>query len=214
MLPSPQGAVWLPSTELTLLETLGTESNQPQFCFQRVSSLFSPSTEEENEREAITVSNTVQVLDFEDERYTATVTMSEQIEKTPVPKVAAKARPKGRPSAPKEKASSSTSPKLKAMPKRVVLKPRKTAQMPWLLKYRAEARVNNVKNAVLKRCKAKTRAKHYAKPDEHITFNALEKAMDRKLAAHEAPKRSLWDHLESHRQACVAALEAPKLVTQ
>ena len=160
------------------------------------SSLFSPSTEEENEREAITVSNTVQVLDFEDERYAATVTMSQQVEKPPVPKVAAKARPKGRPSAPKEKASSSNSPKVKAMPKRVVLKPRRSAQMPWLLKYCAEARVTNVKKAVLKRCKAKTRAKHYAKPDEHVTFNSLEKAMDKKYAAYEPPKRSLWDHLE------------------
>ena len=59
--------------------------------------------------------------------------------------------------------------------KRVVLKPRKSAQMPWLLKYCAEAGVTNVKRAVLKRCKAKTRAKHYAKPDERVTFNALEK---------------------------------------
>ena len=143
-----------------------------------------------------------------------TVTMSQQLEKIPLPKVAAKARPKGRPSAPKEKASSSNSPKVKAMPKkRVVLKPRKSAQMPWLLKYCAEARVTNVKRAVLKRCKAKTRAKHYAKPDERVTFNALEKAMDRKYAAYEPPKRSLWDRLECHRQACVTGVEAPRLVS-
>ena len=51
------------------------------------SSLFSPSTEEEAERESLTVSNTVQVLDFEDERYAATVTMSQQLEKIPLPKV-------------------------------------------------------------------------------------------------------------------------------
>ena len=164
------------------------------------SSLFSPSTEEEAERESLTVSNTVQVLDFEDERYAATATMSQQLEKIPLPKVAAKARPKGRPSAPKENQLEqlSNSPKVKAMPrKRVVLKPRKSAEMPWLLKYCAEAWVTNVKPAVLKRCKAKTRAKHYAKPDERVTFNALEKAMDRKYAAYEPPKRSLWDHLES-----------------
>ena len=179
------------------------------------SSLFSPSTEEEAERESLTVSNTVQVLDFEDERYAATVTRSQQLEKIPLPKIAAKARPKRRrPSAPKEKASSSNSPKVKAMPKkRVVLKPRKSAQMPWLLKYCAEARVTKVKRAVLKRCKAKTRAKHYAKPDERVTFNALEKAMDRKYAAYEPPKRSLWDHLECHRQACVTGVEAPRLVS-
>ena len=90
---------------------------------------------------------------------------------------------------------------------------RKSAQMPWLLKYCAEARVTNVKRAVLKRCKAKTRAKRYAKPDERLTFNALEKAMDRKYAAYEPPKRSLWDHLECHRQACVAGVEAPRLAS-
>ena len=53
---------------------------------------------------------------------------------------------------------------------------------------------------------------HYAKPDERLTFSALEREMDRKLAAKEAPKRSLWDHLESHRQACMSALETPRLV--
>ena len=172
------------------------------------SSLFSPSTEEENEREAITESNTVQVLDFEDERYAATVTMSEQIEKTPVPKVAAKAPPEC--SEGESQLQHFAESQGDAKEPRVVLIPRKSAQMPWLLKYCAEARVSNVKKAVLKRCKAKTRAKHYAKPDEHVTFSALEKAMGRKLAAHEAPKRSLWDHLECHRQACVAALEAPR----
>ena len=177
------------------------------------SSLFSPSTEEENEREAIAVSNTVQVLDFEDERYAAAVTISEQIKKIPVPKVAAKARPKVRSAAPKERASSSTAPAVKKMPRKsVVLKPRKTAQMPWLLRYCAEKRLSSLKKATLKRCKAKTRARHYAKPDEHLTFSALEREMDRKLAAKEAPKRSLWDHLESHRQACVSALETPRLV--
>ena len=91
------------------------------------SSLFSPSTEEEAERESLTVSNTVQVLDFEDERYAATVTMSQQLQKIPLPKIAAKARPKGRPSAPKEKASSSNSPKVKAMPKKRVVLKRKSA---------------------------------------------------------------------------------------
>ena len=100
-----------------------------------------------------------------------------------------------------------------AMPRKtVVLKPRKTAQMPWLLRYCAEKRLSSLKRATLKRCKAKTRARHYAKPDEHLTFSALEREMDRKLAAKEAPKRSLWDHLESHRQACMSALETPKLV--
>ena len=78
-----------------------------------------------------------------------------------------------------------------------------------LLKYYAETRVTNVKRAVLKRCKAKTRAKHYARPDGHVTVNALKKAMDRKYAAYEPPKRPLWDHLECHRQACVA----PRLVS-
>ena len=72
--------------------------------------------------------------------------------------------------------------------------------------------MTNVKRAVLKRCKAKTRAKHYAKPDERVTFNALEKAMGRKCAAYEPPKRSLWDHLECHRP-CVAGVEAPRLVS-
>ena len=42
--------------------------------------------------------------------------------------------------------------------------------------------MTNVKRAVLKRCKAKTRAKHYAKPDERVTFNALEKAMSHRSA--------------------------------
>ena len=81
---------------------------------------------------------------------------------------------------------------------------RKTAQMPWLLRYCAKKRLSSLKKATLKRCKAKTRARHYAKPDEHLTFSALEREMDRKLAAKEAPKRSLWDHLESQP---VAALD-------
>ena len=146
------------------------------------SSLFSPSTEEE--REAITVSNTVQMLDFEDKRYAAAVTISEQIKKIPVPKVAAKARAKVRSAAPKKRASSSTAPAVKKMPRKtVVLKPRKTAQMPWLLRYCAEKRLSSLKKATLKRCKAKTRARHYAKPDEHLTFSALEREMDRQLGS-------------------------------
>ena len=175
------------------------------------SSLFSPSSEEEIERENLTVTNTVQVLDFEDERYAASTTVTHPLEKVPLPpRPAQKARPKARPSVPK---ASSSSPKVKAMPKKVVLKPRKSAQMPWLTKYCREARNLNVKKAVLKKAKAKNRAKHYSKPDEEVTFAQLEKAMDKNYTRFDPPKRSVWDHLELRRQAVMAGVEAPRLIS-
>ena len=178
------------------------------------SSLFSPSTKEETERENLTVSNTVQVLDFEDERYAATITMSQQLERIPLPKVATKARPKGRPRAPNGESQLEHLAKNQGDAKEEsCAETSKVSSDAVASEVLRRGAGDQRKRAVLKRCKAKTRAKHYGKPDERVMFSALEKAMGRKYAAYEPPKRSLWDHLECHRQACVAGVEAPRLVS-
>ena len=66
------------------------------------------------------------------------------------------------------------------------------------------------KKAVLKCCKTKIRAKHYAKPDEHVTFSALEKAMNRKLAAHKAPKQLKFEMIS----CCHHVLEVFKFASK